>query len=363
MQYPFTVSDPELGKKLLRRLELELEPPLRFMEVCGTHTVALFQSGLRSLLPPGLIHVSGPGCPVCVTSSGEVAFALELARRDEVILASFGDMLRVPGPEGLSLKEARAEGARVEICYSPFEALALARKHRDKKVVFLGIGFETTAPAVAATIKEARRLDLENFSVFSCHKLVPPALEHLLKQGRTAVDAFLLPGHVSAVIGLEPYRFLSEAYQVPGVVAGFDPLDMLMALLMICGRKKEGGAEVQNQYKRVVKRQGNPKARAMMQEVFSVQDADWRGLGPIPASGLGLAGEYEAYDALKVFGQKPKVIPEPRGCSCGEVLQGLIRPDECPLFKTKCTPAAPVGPCMVSTEGSCAAYYKYMISA
>ncbi|MFW6055547.1 MAG: hydrogenase formation protein HypD, partial [Thermodesulfobacteriota bacterium] len=277
MQNPFTGNDPELGKKLLKRLERELVAPLHFMEVCGTHTVALFQSGLRSLLPPGLAHVSGPGCPVCVTSAGEVAFALELARKDEVILASFGDMLRVPGPEGLSLKEIKAEGARVEVCYSPYEALALAQQHRDKKVVFLGIGFETTAPVVAATLKQARSLDLENFSVFSCHKLVPPALKHLLKQGRAAVDAFLLPGHVSAIIGLEPYRFLSDEYRIPAVVAGFDPLDMLMALVMIASRKKEQSAEVQNQYQRVVREQGNLKAKGLMREVFSVQDAYWRG--------------------------------------------------------------------------------------
>ncbi len=361
MEKFFSFKDPVLGRKLLQKLEQDLEAPLRFMEVCGTHTVALFQSGLRSLLPEGLEHLSGPGCPVCVTSSGEMALCLELAQKDDVIVATFGDMLRVPGPDGLNLKEAKALGARVEVCYAPFDALAVARRHPEARVVFLGVGFETTAPAVAATIQQAEALQLYNFSVLSFHKLVPPALRHLLSTGKTAVDGFLLPGHVSTVIGVRPYAFLADEFQLPAVISGFDPLDMLMGLAMMVRQRREHRAAVENQYARAVKKQGNRKALNVMEEVFTVQDAEWRGLGRIPQSGFGLSDRYAVFDALNIFGLQARHMPEPKGCACGQVLQGLIRPDACPLFQKQCTPAHPVGPCMVSTEGSCAAYFQYQL--
>ena len=331
------------------------------MEVCGTHTVSIFQSGLHSLLPEQIVHVSGPGCPVCVTHESEVEAFLELAGNDGVVIATFGDMMRVPGPKGATLKTAKAEGARVEVVYSAFDALKLATENKDATVVFLGIGFETTAPTIAATVQMAAQQGIKNFKILSFHKLVPPALSALLQDPDASVDAFILPGHVSTVIGLEPYQFLATQYNLPAVVAGFDPLDILCALLSIVRQSKNGHAVIENAYPRAVSPEGNPKARRVMYEVFQPADALWRGLGPIPQSGLRLAPAYERFDAFKAFDitlHSSRPLP---GCRCGDVLKGKMRPDQCPLFKKTCTPLNPVGPCMVSTEGSCAAYYKYRL--
>lgn len=352
-------KDPALCKSLLQKIRDELKEPLHFMEVCGTHTVAIFQSGLHSLLPEGVVHISGPGCPVCVTHESEVAAYLETAGKDGVIIATFGDLMKVPGPGGMNLKTAQAEGARVEIVYSPMDSLKIAKENPDAKVVFLGIGFETTAPTIAATVKTARMQGIKNFSVLSFHKLVPPALAALLTDPDVAVHAFILPGHVSSIIGVEPYGFLAQDHNVPSVIAGFDPLDILQALYEILQQRNEGRAEVVNMYKRAVSDEGNANARAVMYEVFQPADALWRGIGLIPGSGLIFSDEYAEFDALKVLDiHVPEAKPLP-GCRCGEVLKGKMRPDQCPLFKKACTPASPVGPCMVSTEGSCAAYYKY----
>lgn len=354
-------KDPDLSRRLLEQLRQELSGPFRFMEVCGTHTVAIFQSGLHSLLPEAMVHVSGPGCPVCVTHDSEVAGYLELAKRDDVCIATFGDLMRVPGPGGATLKSAQADGARVEVVYSAFDALTLAKDQPGTQVVFLGIGFETTAPTIAATVQMAKQQGLKNFKVLSFHKLVPPALAALLADPEAAVDAFLLPGHVSTVIGLEPYAFLAEQHKVPAVVAGFDPLDILRALLMLVRQRNEGRAAVENAYPRAVSEQGNAKARRVLFEVFEPGDALWRGIGTIPGSGLHMREAYAAFDAFRAFGfSLPEVRPLP-GCRCGDVLKGKLRPDQCPLFKKACTPLNPVGPCMVSTEGSCAAYYKYRL--
>ncbi len=362
MNHTDAFRDPEVCRALLARLRNALDKPLRFMEVCGTHTVAVFQSGLRGLLPDGVTHLSGPGCPVCVTHDAEVAAFLELAGRDNVIIATFGDLLRVPGPReygSRSLKHAQAEGARVEVVYSSLEALALARSNPGSEVVFLGIGFETTAPTTAAALKSARAEGLKNFSLLCFHKLVPPALRALLSSPDCAVDAFLLPGHVSTILGIEPYAFLAEEYHTPGVVAGFEPADILLALCLMAEQRKSGEFAVVNAYRRAAADAGNPKARALLAEVFTPADALWRGLGVIPQSGLVLAPEYADMDALTRFGLSlPEVKPIP-GCLCGAVLSGRISPPECPLFGKACVPANPVGPCMVSTEGSCAAYYKY----
>ncbi len=354
-------KDPALCRNLLDRIRTELPGPLAFMEVCGTHTVAIFQSGLRSLLPEEIRHLSGPGCPVCVTHEGEVSAFLELARKDNVIIATFGDLMRVPGPKGTSLKQAQAEGCRIEIVYSAFDALALARKHTESRIVFLGVGFETTAPTVAATIKVAKEQGLDNFLVFAMHKLVPPALVALLQDPEVNLDALILPGHVSTIIGVEPYRFLAEQHGVPSIITGFEPLDILQALLLIIDQRKTGRPQVVNQYSRAVADDGNPKAREIMAEVFTVSDALWRGLGRIPNSGLALAGEYQRFDALTTLGVEVHDLPPLPGCRCGDVLKGKMQPNHCPLFNKSCTPATPVGPCMVSTEGSCAAYYKYAL--
>lgn len=356
------LRDPARCKELLEQIKRSVgDSSLRFMEVCGTHTVALFRSGVHSLLPESVVHLTGPGCPVCVTHESEVAAYLELARRDGVIIATFGDLMRVPGPGGASLKKAQAEGARVEVVYSPFDALAVARDNPGDKVVFLGIGFETTTPTVAATVRLARQEGLANFLVMPFHKLVPPALDALLSDPNMAVEGFMLPGHVSAIIGMEPYRPLAERFRIPAVVAGFEPVDLLQAILLMAEMKRQGKPKVINNYKRVVADEGNPKARAIVSEVYRPADALWRGIGTIPASGLVFTDAYRTFDAFEVLGVELKESKPLPGCRCGEVLKGIMRPDQCPLFAKACTPAQPVGPCMVSTEGSCAAYFKYQL--
>ena len=277
-----TLHDPELCQALLRRLEDLLDRPMRFMEVCGTHTVSIFRGGLRTLLPEQVTHLTGPGCPVCVTHDREVAAFLKLAEQPNVIIATFGDLMRVPGPDGRSLKHAQADGARVSVIYSPLDALTLAADNSDATVVFLGVGFETTAPAVAATVLAAEQRKLDNFAVFSCHKLVPPALAALLGDPDNGIDAFLLPGHVSTVLGLSPFRFVAEDWKRPAIVAGFEPADILDALCRMARQYREGEFKVENAYPRAVNDDGNPKARAILSQVFRTADALWRGLGVMP---------------------------------------------------------------------------------
>ena len=309
-------QDPALCRALLDRLQTALDGrELRFMEVCGTHTVSIFQSGLRSLLPKEVTHLSGPGCPVCVTHDAEVAAFLDLAGRDGVIIATFGDLLRVPGPGGRSLKHAQAQGARIEIVYSPLDALNIAAANPGDTVVFLGIGFETTAPTVAATLMMAEQRKLDNFCVLSLHKLVPPVLRALLddKDG-CGVQAFLLPGHVSTILGLEPYGFLASEYRVPAVVGGFEPVDILQALCIMAEQRRDDAPAVVNAYQRAVSDQGNPRARALLKTYFMPSDALWRGLGPIPNSGLALRPAYERFDAMKRLDiTLPDVPPLPAG--------------------------------------------------
>lgn len=354
------LRDPAVCRALLARLEEALAGrELTFMEVCGTHTVAIYQSGLRSLLPANVKHLSGPGCPVCVTADSEAAMFLELAARPGVIIATFGDLLRVPGPDGTSLKHYMAKGADVRIVYSQLEALEIARANPDKKVIFLGVGFETTAPGAACAILRAAAEKLDNFLLLSMHKLAPPAIEMIVAAPDCGIDAFLLPGHVATVTGLAPFQFLADVWKKPGVVGGFEPADIMLALCAIAEQLRDGEPKIANVYKRAVDDAGNPKARGLVDEVFEVVPAVWRGLGEIPASGLAIRLEYRRFDAAAVLGlSAPRVAP-PAGCKCGDILAGRLSPPQCPLFGKKCLPQNPVGPCMVSTEGSCAAHYRY----
>ncbi|MHB8809568.1 MAG: hydrogenase formation protein HypD [Desulfobulbaceae bacterium] len=350
--------DPELAGRLSRQIHAAATRPLRLMEVCGTHTMAIFRHGIRALLPDTVELISGPGCPVCVTSAGDIDQIIELAGRPNVTLATFGDLLRVPGSSGTNLAEARAEGANVEIVYSPAEALKIAASS-ERTVVFPAIGFETTIPVIAATALEARQKGIGNFKLLVSHKVVPPALSVLLADPELAVDGLLCPGHVSAIIGEKAYEPLAARFHIPCVIAGFEPLDILSAVYLLVRQNQEGRAQVENCYGRVVSREGNPRARAMIDRVFAPCDAQWRGLGAIPGSGLTLLPEFNDLDARLAFGLVPRAVPEPRGCRCGEILTGKVKPPQCPLFNTRCTPTRPVGPCMVSSEGTCAAYSKY----
>ena len=331
---------------------------VKLMEVCGTHTMSIARSGLKHLLPDGLELVSGPGCPVCVTPIGYVDAAIELARRPEVIIATFGDMIRVPGSSS-SLERVKGEGADIRIVYSPMKSLEIAADAPGRTVVFLGVGFETTAPATATLITIAAELDTENFVMLGAHKLIPPALRAIASDSELRVDGFYLPGHVSVVIGAEPYKFVAEEFNRPCVITGFEPEDVLEATAMMLGQMLTGKAEVQNQYRRVVHAEGNPTARRRMRDVYEVSDACWRGLGVVPQSGLEMRTTYAQWEAKRRFGiEIPADEPE-TDCLCGDVLKGKVHPTACPLFGTRCTPATAVGACMVSSEGACAASYRY----
>lgn len=335
-----------------------LERPARLMEVCGTHTVAIFRSGLRSLLPEKVRLISGPGCPVCVTAQRYIDAAIDLAARDEVIIATYGDMVRVPGRNG-SLELQRARGADVRVVYSIRDALALAGAHPKCEVVFIGVGFETTAPATAAAIKEARAADIGNFSVLPAHKRVIPAMMALLDGGDVPLDGFLCPGHVSVIIGADAYRPIVERHRMPCVVAGFELGQILSGLTHLLRQIAGGQAKLENVYQVAVAPEGNLAAKALLDEVFTLGTAAWRAMGDIRDSGLDIRPEYERFDALRRFGLTLGKDQDPAGCRCGEVIQGRIAPAECPLFGEQCKPATPVGPCMVSSEGTCAAWFKY----
>jgi hydrogenase expression/formation protein HypD len=358
MKHVDEYRDAELSGKIANRVKAVSRKKVRLMEVCGTHTMAIFRSGIRTLLPENITLLSGPGCPVCVTSQHEIDTFIEAARREDVIVATFGDLLRVPGSHS-SLQRERAEGKEVPIVYSAFDALHVARSNPQKEVVFLGVGFETTAPTIAATIVEAKEREIKNFSVLSAHKLVPPALMALVESDETRIDGFICPGHVSVIIGTKAYLPVVEKYHVPCVVSGFEPTDILQAIHILVRQIEEGHAQLENEYRRAVTFEGNEKARQIMYQVFEPMDAVWRGIGEIPQSGLKIRKEFESFDGEKRFDLPVPHSKEPKGCACGEILMGLKTPVECPLYKKVCTPSHPVGPCMVSTEGTCAAYHKY----
>lgn len=337
--------------------ELCGERSLTVMEVCGTHTMSIARNGIKQLLPEGLSLISGPGCPVCVTPNGVIDRAIALAGEKGVIVASFGDMLKVPG-SSTSLDKKRAGGGDVRVVASTLEALQLAEANPAAEVIFIGVGFETTAPTVAASLMTARKRDVRNYSVLAAHKLVPPALR-ALSSNDVKINGYLLPGHVSAVIGTRPYEFLVRKYGIGGVVSGFEALDILQSVKMLVQQIISGETKVENQYTRVVKAEGNPAAISLMDEVFEVCDSEWRGIGAIPSSGLRIREAFATMDAAKKFDIYVEPAQEAKGCRCGDILQGRLQPSECRLFASTCTPENPVGPCMVSSEGTCAAYYKY----
>ncbi len=332
---------------------------ITLMEVCGTHTVSLFRSGVRGMLPPSLKLLSGPGCPVCVTAQGYIDAALELAARQGVTIATYGDMVRVPGRGG-SLAEARARGADILVVYSAIDAVAWAAKHPERQVVFLAVGFETTTPATAQAVLDAEEQQLTNFRVLTAHKLVVPAMLALLDgDGGAHLDGFLCPGHVSVVIGSEAYRPIVERHGKACVVAGFEPASMLAGIQRLCEMKRDTAPALDNRYTVAVKPEGNPHAQALIDRVFEPCDATWRAMGTILGSGLRLRAAYRRFDAAVHYGLDTERDDEPGACLCGEVIQGKAEPKDCPLFGNGCTPTNPVGPCMVSSEGTCAAWYKY----
>lgn len=351
-------KDPKLACGLIETIHRLAPEHATLMEVCGTHTVAIARNGIRDLMPEGLRLASGPGCPVCVTCNRDIDTVIALACIPNVTITTFGDMTRVPGSTSSLLAE-QAAGRSVEIVYSPLDALAFAKAHPEREVVFVGVGFETTTPLVAMAIKRAKAMGLSNFTVFAAHKNMPGALELLVGDPTLELDALILPGHVSTIIGAEPYRFLAEKYGIPGVITGFEPVDVLQGIAMLVRQLHEGRAEIEIAYARGVMPEGNPVALAAIDEVFETCTATWRGLGDIPGSGYRIRDEFANFDAVRRF--EPDVEPtrDPKGCRCGDVLRARIAPNECPLFRTVCTPENPVGPCMVSSEGSCAAYYRY----
>lgn len=326
---------------------------VNLMEVCGTHTMAIARSGIRGMLPENVKLLSGPGCPVCVTPQETIDYVIALAQHKDVLVTTFGDMVRVPGTE------ATLEQVAPKIVYSPLDALAIAQDNPDKNIVFVGVGFETTSPTVAATVVSAQKQDVRNFFVVPAFKLIPPALEFIAQSPRINVHGFLLPGHVSTIIGSEPYGFLAAQYRLPGCVTGFEPIDILQGILNLVRQIAENQPRIDIEYRKVVKPDGNKKALEILYTVFSVADARWRGIGLIEKSGLAFTRVFERFDATKKFSVKVPKSVEPKGCICGKVLLGLNSPVDCKLFGTKCTPLSPIGPCMVSSEGSCAAYYKY----
>ena len=361
MNFQDEFRDRELVRNMaanIRRMAERLNAPATFMEVCGTHTMSIYQYGIRSLLPDNVRLISGPGCPVCVTPVDYVDKSIACTADSGNIVATFGDMLRVPGSHS-SLMEERAQGADVRIVYSPRDAVALAQANPDRRVIFLGVGFETATPTIAASIMDAARLNLKNYFVLASHKTIPIPMEVLSADPELNLSGYLCPAHVSTVIGGNAYKPLAEKFHIPCVVTGFEPADVMQGIEMLLAQILAGESKVEIQYSRAVSWEGNPKARAIMEKVFAPCDAAWRGLGILPGTGLAIRPELAVFDAEQALEIR---VPEGRenpACRCGEVLKGKLTPFDCPLFATACTPESPVGACMVSSEGTCAAAYKY----
>jgi len=358
MKYMEEYRDAEISRNLADKIKSISTRDVRLMEVCGTHTVSIFRNGIRSILPDTVTLLSGPGCPVCVTDQKEIDAFVALSRMDDAIVTTFGDLMRVPGTVS-SLQKEKAEGHDIRVVYSTMDAIEIAVKNPDRQVVFLGVGFETTAPTIAAAIQAAQKMRVNNFSVYAAHKIVPPALQALMSFDSVNIDGFILPGHVSLVIGTSAYEPFFDEHQLPCVVSGFESMDILQAIQMLVTQIEEKTPQLANAYGRAVTREGNQTAKALLDEVFAVQDVAWRGIGVIPESGLKIKEAFAAYDAEKKFTLSLPDSQDPKGCACGEILIGVKTPPECPMYKTRCTPMDPVGPCMVSSEGTCAAYYRY----
>ncbi|MDQ2748213.1 MAG: hydrogenase formation protein HypD [Actinomycetota bacterium] len=361
MKFVDEFRDADLGQALSGEILSLVEPGRHYkvMEVCGGHTHSIYKYGVDDLLPANVELVHGPGCPVCVIPMGRVDDAMWLAEKPNTIFTSFGDMMRVPGSRG-SLLEAKARGADVRFVYSPLDSLRIAVENPDKHVVFFAVGFETTAPSTAVTLVRAKQLGVTNFSVFCNHVTIVPPIKAILDSPDLRLDGFLGPGHVSTVVGNRPYRFVTEVYKKPIVVAGFEPLDILASVHMLLAQIREGRCEVENQYSRVVPEEGNPQAIALLSEVFELRPHfEWRGLGFISQSALKLNDDYAEFDAELRFDMPGIRVADPKACQCGEVLKGVIKPWECKVFGTACTPETPIGTCMVSPEGACAAYYNF----
>ncbi|MBU8910526.1 MAG: hydrogenase formation protein HypD [Desulfobacterales bacterium] len=358
LKYIEEYRDGSLARGLVKKIHAVSKKDLRLMEVCGTHTTSIFRHGIRSVLPKGITLLSGPGCPVCVTAQKDMDAFVEFARINNVIVTTFGDLMKVPGSSSTLTKE-KACGADVRIVYSIFDAINIARENKDKEVVFCGVGFETTIPTIAAGILMGIQGGIDNFSIYSANKLTPPALAALMETDGIQIDGFILPGHVSVITGTNAYRDTFEKYDIPSVIAGFEPIDILQAILILIQQNEMGKPALENAYPRAVSDAGNVKAKQIMNQIFEVCNASWRGIGEVPLSGMGLKKEYQKFDAAIKFGMDMPDVPEPKGCACGQILMGLKSPYECALYKKKCTPMNPVGPCMVSSEGSCAAFYRY----
>ena len=357
MKFIDEYRDKELVLKLSGEIRRNSTKNISLMEVCGGHTMSIQRFGLPSLLPGTIRLLSGPGCPVCVSSRKYIDQAIAYSRLPGVIISTYGDLIRVPGSTS-TLDREKARGSDIRIVYSLMDALELARKNPDKKFVFLGIGFETTAPASAAAIIGAYHQNIHNFCLFSAHKVMPPAMAALAGEG-VKIDGYIAPGHVSTITGISIYSDIAEKYHLGCVIAGFEPVDLMEAILMLVKQIETGDQKVEIQYRRAVRPEGNARAREMLDEAFELRDDWWRGLGVLPASGLGIRGKYAAIDAEKVLNVEVEPTREDKGCICGEILKGLKNPKECKLFAKSCTPQNPAGPCMVSNEGACHAYYRY----
>ena len=368
MKYVNEFRNPQTAQALFKEINrlsrgnsriADTEKPIKIMEICGGHTHSIFKYGIEAALPDTIELIHGPGCPVCVMPRGKLDDAIALAEQPNIIFTTFGDAMRVPGSKK-SLLQAKAEGADVRMVYSPLDALPIAKENPDKEVVFFGIGFETTAPSTALTILQAAAEGINNFSIFANHVLVVPALEALLNNPDLQLDGFIGPGHVSTIIGTKPYEIIAETYHKPLVVSGFEPLDILQSIVMVLQQLADGRCEVENQYTRLVEAEGNKVALDAINKVFAVREEfEWRGLGNISQSGLKINENYANFDAEAKFTLPNRQVADAAACQCGEILKGVLKPWQCKVFGTACTPENPIGTCMVSSEGACAAYYKY----